>query len=123
MKRFLVLEDNAERIAFFRHILPPPEIHETVEPFIEALKGGGDFWLVSLDHDLNGEVFVDSNRKDCGMEVVRWIVAHKPSIAEIVLHTANPFASRLMEAELRRAGYVVWVSPFGGFDYSRGIPV
>jgi hypothetical protein len=67
---------------------------------------------VFLDHDLGGEIYVDSNREDCGMEVVRWIVANKPRIEEIVVHTHNTPAGEAMVDSLSSAGYKVCYCPF-----------
>lgn len=64
------------------------------------------FWdTVYLDHDLGDEVYVDSERADCGFEVVRWIVANKPTIGSIVVHTMNTPAGHGMVRDLREAGY------------------
>jgi hypothetical protein len=63
--------------------------------------------IVSLDHDLNFEEFVDSNRKDCGMEVVRWIernafllYENKIIPKQIIVHTSNKIAGTEMVLRL-----------------------
>ncbi len=79
---------------------------------IEAL-GRKDEWdIVSLDHDLEGEVYVDSSRKDCGMEVVRWIEKNEPNVKMFIVHTWNFFAAMEMTKRLRLAGYTVSQNPY-----------
>jgi len=73
-----------------------------------------DLWdYVFLDHDLGGKVFVDSNREDCGMEVVRWCLVNKPKIDQIIIHTWNEPAGKRMLSDLQNAGYNATYSPFG----------
>ena len=70
-----------------------------------------------LDHDLGGEVYVDSDRPDTGMEVVRWVEAHRPPVARFVVHSFNGKAAEAMVARLDEAGYAVTRAPFGGADF------
>lgn len=109
----LILEDHGGRIAYFQAMYPTATIVKTAQEAIEKLQSQS--WnQASLDHDLNGESFVDSSRDDCGMEVVRWIVANKPMIEQIIVHTANRKASELMYDALMQAGYDTVRVPFGG---------
>jgi len=71
---------------------------------IEQLEAKTWDW-VFLDHDLGGMTFVNSDREDCGMEVVRWIAENKPCVAKIVTHTANTEAGLAMVQLLQKAGY------------------
>jgi hypothetical protein len=64
--------------------------------------------IVSLDHDLGFEEFVDSEREDCGMEVVRWlennayVLGHENTWPrEIIIHTSNFIAGKIMAGRLR----------------------
>ena len=69
-----------------------------------------------LDHDLGGEVFVDHERDDCGMAVVRWLCA-QPRLhlktTRFFVHTHNLNAACLMVLQLQLMGYDVQVRPFG----------
>ena len=68
-----------------------------------------------LDHDLGGEVYVDSSREDCGMEVVRWLCNNhidKEEVNNIYVHTMNPAASESMYHTLLEADLRVAVLPF-----------
>ena len=57
-----------------------------------------DFDLVLLDHDLNGETFVDSDRCDCGAEVARWWNSggNKSIGASVVVHSKNVAGANVM---------------------------
>jgi len=81
----------------------------------DAIKAIQDnfFDCVFLDHDLGGEVYVESGREDCGMEVVRWIIENRPQIDMIIVHTWNVPAGRNMVAYLMAAGYRTEYRPFG----------
>lgn len=111
-QNILVLEDNDERIVRIRQLWPACTIVKTAQACIDKLI---DFQFVTLllDHDLGGEVMVDSRREDCGMEVVRWIVAKRPRISECVVHSHNTPAAAVMVQELKKAGYYAVYAPFG----------
>lgn len=109
----LILEDNAGRIMHFAQAYPEAVIVTRAKDAIKCLSERG-WHHVSLDHDLNNEIFVDSARDDCGMEVVRWIVHHRPQIDFINIHTANRGASEKMHEALINAGYKCARAPFGG---------
>ncbi len=108
----LFLDDNEERTKRFKSRHPYTLTTETAEECIEKMQSRKSWDVVMLDHDLGGEVFVDSGREDCGMEVVRWMVANKPEIGEIIAHTCNEPAGKEMVAKLRDAGYTARWVPF-----------
>ena len=69
-----------------------------------------------LDHDLGGEIYVDSGRPDCGMEVVRWLAAEpRAHIAQamFIIHTHNATAAKSMLQSLLDHGYQAVYRPFG----------
>ena len=75
---------------------------------------------VMLDHDLEGESFVNSKREDCGMEVVRFLekMNRKNSLGNLInakftVHTWNIDAGLIMEKRLREIGLKVKFVPFG----------
>lgn len=110
MKRILFLDDDEARLKWATRTLSRDDHVQTAitaDHAIGWLAWAEDkpFDVVYLDHDLNGEVYVDSSRKDCGMEVVRWIVANMPAIGEIVVHSMNTTAGNLMVRALVDAGY------------------
>jgi len=111
----LFLDDDEKRIDTFGKKIYPDfaNIVTTASTAIQYLNSIPSWDYVFLDHDLGGEQLVDSNRKDCGMEVVRWIVQHKPNIDQIVVHSWNSPAGNEMVAKLRDAGYNAEYKPFG----------
>lgn len=113
-KHILFLDDNETRCEIFRQREPDAVIVTTAEEAITALQESktNPFTEVHLDHDLNGETFVDSDRKDCGMEVVRWICFNKPDVREFIVHTHHIAAGALMCRALIEADYVTYQIPF-----------
>lgn len=108
----LFLDDDPTRQAKARQLWPACTIVATAAECIEHLKTVR-YTNVCLDHDLGGEQFVNSNREDCGMEVVRWVKANKPQVGVFVIHSFNPPAANVMKMELLEAGYEAHYIPFG----------
>jgi hypothetical protein len=68
---------------------------------------------IHLDYQLAD--VLDSGRDDTGMEVVRFIVEHRPERLRgtlFVVHSLRPSAAMRMVTELRAAGYIVERKPF-----------
>lgn len=110
--KILFLDDDAERNRVLK--TNTTKLYtwvKTASECIEALKNE-DWDLVLLDHDLGGQQFVDSNREDTGMEVVRWISENKPKIKHVFVHSYNSGAADTMVKSLR-ADYPVEYIPFG----------
>jgi CheY-like chemotaxis protein len=108
--KVLFLDDWIQRLEWAQaHYGKDTVLVGTAQEAIAALSNNTTWDVVSLDHDLNHEAFVDSSRADSGMEVVRWIVANKPIIRKIFIHTGNHRAAPVMINMLTKAGYtVVW---------------
>jgi CheY-like chemotaxis protein len=113
MRRVLFLDDYSMRLKWAAEEFEEDDLVAvtTAAGAIMALDAYGPWDLVMLDHDLGGEVFVDRMRKDCGMEVVRWIVREKPEITEIVVHSGNQNAAAIMVWALKRSGYAAEYKP------------
>jgi hypothetical protein len=91
---------------------------ETAEQMIALLqKHAGPDVFAFLDHDLGGKQWVDSAEKNTGMEVVRWIVANKPPLKHVVVHSHNNIAAKEMRLKLADAGYSVEEVPFYRLDF------
>jgi hypothetical protein len=113
--RVLFLDDDPRRAAEFLALNPEAVWVQTAEDCIARL---AEPWqIVHLDHDLGGEIFVDSDRADCGMEVVRWLCGGGPipylRDTHFVVHTHNMNAAGVMVSKLREAGYETIYRPFG----------
>jgi len=114
--RVLFLDDDPRRAAVFLARCPHAIWVETVEACIARLEEPWD--EVHLDHDLGGERYVDVNRDDCGMAVVRWLCDRpRESLldARFFIHSYNFVAASLMVECLLRNGYAAECRPFG-FD-------
>lgn len=114
----LFLDDDPYRQHTFRSSVPFATIVETAQAAIarlETLNDGEEWHFVFLDHDLGGEAFVESDREDTGMEVVRWIIANQPRIGLVVCHSLNGPARANMVSLLRQSSYAVFNMPFNTF--------
>ncbi len=112
--RRLFLDDDPERAARFLEQYPDAVWVQTVPECVEKLAEPWD--EVHLDHDLGGEQFVDVNRDDCGMEVVRWLGKHRPKHlrrSQFRVHSHNIAAAFEMVMCLQALGYRVDALPFG----------
>jgi hypothetical protein len=113
-RRILFLDDDPARGAAFLNALPGSLWVKSASECIEQL---GEPWdEVHLDHDLGGERFVDHQREDCGMAVVRWLCEEpRPHLeaTRFIVHTHNPEAACVMAFHLETMGYAVLQCPFG----------
>ena len=91
-KRVLILEDDDTRIKCFMQNLIGCQIMIVKEAIHAINYLNNETWdLLFLDHDLGGEQMVDSNNKNTGSEVARWLNENpikKPPA--IILHSFNP---------------------------------
>jgi hypothetical protein len=112
--RILFLDDDPVRATAFLTERPHAVWVQTAEQCLAHLTEPWD--EVHLDHDLGGEVFVDHERDDCGMAVVRWLCAQpQPHLqaTQFFIHTHNPNAACVMTLHLQVMGFDVRVCPFG----------
>jgi hypothetical protein len=115
-RRVLFLDDDARRVEVFLDRCPEAVWVRSAEACIARLAQSWD--EVHLDHDLGGEQFVDTNRDDCGMAVVRWLCAEPREQlrnTRFFIHSYNLAAAAMMVQCLLRSGYTAEFRPFG-FD-------
>lgn len=108
----LFLDDCPRRTKKFRSRWPFATIVHTSDDAISQLASDTVWDYVFLDHDLGGEVYVNSSREDCGMAVVRWIIEHKPQASTIIVHSLNAPAREHMVGDLKNAGFVAHSVPY-----------
>lgn len=110
MPNVLFLDDDETRCKRALSALPYATIVTTAAGAIAELsKDPAKVWdVVMLDHDLGGQVMVESGREDCGMEVVRWMVVNKPQVETCLIHSFNAAAAHEMDRKLYEAGYKVF---------------
>ena len=112
--RILFLDDDPTRAATFADTWPGSVWVETAGECLRRLEEPWD--EVHLDHDLGGESYVDHDRDDCGMAVVRWLCEtprHHLIGTQFFVHTHNENAACIMALHLEVSGYRVKVRPFG----------
>src|SRR6185503_5276221 len=118
--KILFLDDNKKRIEFFKQFNPDADIVENAQDCIKSLKENGIYDLICLDHDLGGEVYVNSENKNTGMEVVRYLESKEyrkyyssnKVHGFIIVHTWNFKAGEEMVNRIRNVGYKVVYIPF-----------
>ena len=111
----MLLEDDPNRVIHFKKKFPDIYHRDNAAAFISILPKVSEKYGIDnlfLDHDLGGEVFVDSNNKNTGMEVVRWLVANKIKVDNIYVHSLNGVAAKEMVLKLEDAGYDAIQTPF-----------
>ena len=104
----LILDDNKQRADFMCKRFPQANVVwvDNVKDCLLSLQESWD--VVRLDHDLGGEAFVDSSRRDCGMEVVRYLttISHKHLEETLfICHSHFARAGEEMAKALSLAGY------------------
>lgn len=113
-RRRLFLDDDPERAAVFLRRHPDATWVQTVPDCLAKLAESWD--EVHLDHDLGGEVYVQIDREDCGMEVVRWLALEPRKHlrrARFTVHSHNMVAAFEMTLRIRALGFRVEARPFG----------
>ena len=119
-QKVLFLDDNPKRIASFKVRMPTAFVAVRAADAINILKNQGrkskkspigEWDMLFLDQNLwrNGG-------KDTGMEVVEWVLANKPIIKQVFIHSHDMPASIRMEQKLKAAGYSVVAEPYWLFD-------
>lgn len=106
--KILVLEDDPIRIRTFRFKMDPgyDVMYVTTAQGAIDLLTENQFDVIFLDHDLDGEEFVDMKNINTGSEVVRWLRAHgTTNDPYIVVHSLNSPAAENMAEGLKTAGF------------------
>ena len=112
-EKILFLDDDIRRMRVFRRCHPRAVWVQTARECIKRIFLPWD--IISLDHDLGGQTYVDPQRKDCGMEVVRYILMNRPAClakTRFIVHSQNQFAATMMAEALSSAGYSCEWEPF-----------
>jgi CheY-like chemotaxis protein len=115
--KILVLEDDPIRISKFHSVCEAAgidlAIHDNVNDFIVAAQLL-DYEAIFLDHDLGGQVFVDTRFHNTGSGAVRWMVAEHGYDVPIIIHSMNTPAAISMEKSLVAGNFsmvyrVAWI--------------
>ena len=96
----LVVEDRADRVAWFRQRWADATVHVTDDPE-EAIRllGQEPVDLLCLDHDLGKE-------PRAGRDVALWLIAHPEILPTLqtITHTVNVVSGPKIAAEMEAAG-------------------
>lgn len=115
--RMLFLDDDRNRCKQVQSFIPSAIIVNRANEAIYWLQTEKQWDVVSLDYDLDGEVMVESEQANTGMEVAQWIGKNRPAILRMIVHSFNPVGSLNMLSVLREAGYCVEMVPFNSAAY------
>ena len=122
--KFLVLEDDPNRIAEFKNrfkdlnmlgnVKVEAEFTEMADECISLLKTN-TYDVIFLDHDLGGETYVDPDNKNTGSEVARFINSSDIDFGNliVIIHSMNTPAANsmkiLIEEKISNTFYVVGI--------------
>jgi len=119
VKKVFILDDSIERIPLLRKVavvLNAPDecefhIAHEVNEAIKKLPPKSSWDLLFLDHDLAGQVYLDSSHPDTGYHVAKHIEKNEVGFKFCILHSMNFAGAENMESVLKDKGKVVRV-PF-----------
>lgn len=102
--KILILEDSVTRINKFKTELKKHDLYffDKVNEAKEAVILLGPFDYYFLDHDLDGEIYVDSNNKNTGYQFAKFL-AQEGIKAEFIIHSMNVVGVQNMKNELPSA--------------------
>lgn len=117
MKQALVLDDSEDRNNEFRKRflekgISNYDITTTADECIEALRNE-TYDVIFLDHDLGGDIMVESSNHNTGYTVAKWLCdneSHKDAI--IVLHSLNVIGRHNMKDMFLKNEYHVIDHPW-----------
>lgn len=114
--RILVLEDDVQRIKWFKSVL----IGVVADFAVEAqeaidLVNKNKYDIIFLDHDLGGKQMVDVNEFNTGSTVAK-VIAGKDwkDDCDVIIHTYNPDGRENMRAIIN--SFLCKIYPYGTFD-------
>lgn len=92
--KIFILEDNLNRIETFKQNLTGHElfIASNIEIAKTMLKFN-QFELMFIDHDLGGEVYVNSEFPNTGYQLAKWIRENNITYKRLIIHSCNSIGS------------------------------
>jgi DNA polymerase III delta subunit len=107
MKKIFILEDNDERIKFFKWYFKNPEYQVFYAKEVNEAKAlftiNQPFEVMFLDHDLGDQVYVDSNEQNTGYQFAKFIIEKDLSKSFIIIHSLNPYGAENIKSVLKEA--------------------
>lgn len=117
--KILILEDNDKRIEIFKRKLKNHQLYicKDITKAKKIVKQNNDIELYFLDHDLGGEVYVDSLEENTGYRFAEFLVANNIH-ANFITHTLNPIGARNICGILYGCKYIPFCNLFDDIDDS-----
>jgi CheY-like chemotaxis protein len=111
MAKVFILEDDPQRIKIFKIKLSQHELFftEEVEEGKEIFENLGPFDYIFLDHDLGGEIYVDSNEKNTGYQFAKYLHDKDLTNTQVIVHSMNYQGAKNICAILKTAQYHPWI--------------
>jgi len=107
MKKIFILEDNDDRIKFFKWYFKNPEYEVFYVKDVDEAKViftiNQPFDIILLDHDLGDEVYVDSNEVNTGYQFAKFIAEKDLAKSFIIIHSLNIVGAENMKVVLKTA--------------------
>ena len=105
--KVLILEDDPNRIKTFKNKLKEHDLYffTNVSDAKDAVAAFGPFDYYFLDHDLDGQIFVDSKEMNTGYRFAEFL-AESNVTGEIVVHSMNPAGAQNIKGVLPQAQLV-----------------
>ena len=102
--KILILEDSPYRNKIFSKKLFRHDVYlyDNVIDAVDAINLIGPFDLYFLDHDLDGEVFVGSEKANTGYQLAKYMAKEEVE-GSIIIHSLNPAGAANMKAALEHA--------------------
>lgn len=105
--KVLILEDDPNRIGIFKKKLHEHDLYffTNVADAKDATINFGPFDYYFLDHDLDGQVFVNSKEMNTGYRFAEFLAEVKVT-GEIIVHSMNPAGAQNIKGVLPQAKIV-----------------
>lgn len=112
--KIFILEDDPARVAAFRVALAGTMLStsDNVEESKLILEEVKDFDALFLDHDLGGEIYVDSQESNTGYQLAKWIAESGMHYPQIFIHSMNAVGASNMKIALADSADEVFQYPF-----------
>jgi len=108
--KIFILEDNADRIDFFRWYFPSPKfelfIYTNAFEAKDKFDKSAPYDLLLLDHDLDNKIFVDSADKNTGYQFAKFLEKKNVKNVDIIVHSINYSGAMNMCSILPEAKYI-----------------
>lgn len=119
MKVF-ILEDNPERVKCFKRWFAVEHtlyITDNVEDAKKIYEEHAPFDTFLLDHDLGGEIYVDSEEENTGYQFAKWLSKKDVLMPRMFIQSTMAYTH-----SLNTVGAQNIVDVLGGTEYCRHIP-